>query len=91
MNSVIEAALGLATLMVTMWVLVFSGVGVAVARKRDRSILAGFAWGLMLGPIGWAVLLTSRGHDPEDHVTLPGEETGEVLDRERFSGLPDVI
>jgi hypothetical protein len=43
------------------WVAVFGGVGSALGYLRDTGKMRGFVLGVLLGPIGWVVVLWPRG------------------------------
>lgn len=57
MHTVVNVLLGILGLIVVVWVVIFGGVGALLARARRGSAAAGFAWGALLGPIGWAAIL----------------------------------
>lgn len=61
MSSIVSAAFWMLFLMVVAWVAIFGGVGALLARSRGGSAVAGLAWGVLLGPVGWiAIWWTTR-------------------------------
>ncbi len=42
------------------WLIIFGGIGALIGRNKKRE-LAGFLWGMFLGPLGW--LLVAVGPD----------------------------
>jgi hypothetical protein len=59
--SVVETVLGLIIsvllLLVITWIGIFGGIGALLSRKRGGSAPAGLAWGTVLGPVGWLVII----------------------------------
>jgi hypothetical protein len=53
--SVVGAALVVTVMIILTWVVIFGGVGVAIARSSGGSAVLGFALGAVLGPIGWLI------------------------------------
>jgi hypothetical protein len=56
MHTVLNVVLGVVVLIVLAWVAIMGGVGLLLSRARGGSMAAGFAWGTLLGPIGWIVI-----------------------------------
>lgn len=49
-------------LIVVAWIAIFGGIGSLLSHSRGGSASAGVAWGTVLGPVGWLVILwTTRG------------------------------
>jgi hypothetical protein len=57
MGAVIEIVLSIIGLFVIVWVAIFGGLGALLSRTRGGAAGAGFVWGAVLGPIGWAIVL----------------------------------
>lgn len=57
MSTFLHVVLWVIIAAVTLWALIFGGIGVAIARLRGKTLWSGFGWGFCLGPIGWIVLL----------------------------------
>lgn len=81
-------------LFVFFWI-VFALIGYGIGQYKGRP-LAGFLWGLLLGPIGWLVILTSpdyRAKCPDcGGVIIPGarkcKNCGSVLPSINTSHIP---
>jgi hypothetical protein len=48
--------IGIGLLYVLVWILIFGGVGAVLSSSRDGSPLSGIGWGVLIGPVGWAVI-----------------------------------
>lgn len=67
MADVVQALFGIVVLFVVVWLAIFGGIGLLLARSRGGSPVSGLAWGAILGPIGWiAIVLTTRGTARDD-------------------------
>ena len=56
-----------------LWAIV-AGIGILIARARGRSEVEGCAWGCLLGPLGWIILLIMSPKQQQRRAT-----TGEPL------------
>lgn len=68
MSTFLTFVFGFLLLTMGAWTLVMGGIGTILGPRRHRSRLRGFAYGLVLGPVGWAILCTrprpiSRGRN----------------------------
>lgn len=70
MGSVLNFMVLVVLTVVLVWVVVFGGVGALLAGSRGGSYGLGFAWGALLGPIGWVVIL---------YITRGGEHSGRAI------------
>lgn len=67
MGDVLNVLLGVVLLFVGVWVVIFGGIGGLLARTRGGSVVTGFAWGTLLGPMGWGIVwLRTRGGERLD-------------------------
>jgi hypothetical protein len=51
--SVVGVALLIVVMIILTWVAIFGGVGAAIASSYGKSPVIGFAFGSLLGPLGW--------------------------------------
>lgn len=56
MLQVVNVLIGIAVLVVAVWIAIFGGVGAVLCRSRGGARATGFTWGMLLGPIGWLVV-----------------------------------
>lgn len=82
MSTVVNTLLGFLVLVVATWIAIFGATGALLARARDGSPWEGFAWGALLGPLGWlAVYLSTRRSRRIGSVTV-GDGGDGVAERE---------
>jgi hypothetical protein len=55
-DAVIDIVASILVLFVFVWIAIFGGLGALLSRSRGGSAVSGLAWGVLLGPIGWAVI-----------------------------------
>lgn len=72
MSTVVHFLIMVLLLAMVLWVIVFGGIGAAIAHLRGDSILSGVLWGTFLGPIGWAVLILRNRNFGRVRVRRPG-------------------
>jgi hypothetical protein len=73
---ILNVVLGIIVLIVAVWVAIFGGVGALLSRSRGASGISGFAWGTLLGPIGWlAIFIVTRSSAGQVRVD-PGASLG---------------
>lgn len=91
--NVVSAALVVIVMVILTWVVIFGGVGIAIASSNGRSAVLGFSLGAILGPIGWLLIwLIARQAasgelsdllGPEaDQAELSTVESASILDEE---------
>jgi hypothetical protein len=54
---ILNVVIGIIVLIVAVWIAIFGGVGALLSRSRGGSGTAGLAWGTLLGPVGWLIVL----------------------------------
>ena len=54
---ILNVVIGIIVLIVAVWIAIFGGIGALLARSRGGSGTVGLAWGALLGPIGWLIVL----------------------------------
>ena len=79
MNTVLNIALAVLFLFVGAWVLIFGGIGATLSHAREGGWISGFVLGVVLGPIGWGVVMwrTRATRRRLDGSTALGGETNE--------------
>jgi hypothetical protein len=77
METALSLVMGITVLIVLVWIAIFGGIGALLCRSRGGSSAAGFAWGTLLGPIGWLVIgwLTRGGTSGQSVVPATMEST----------------
>ena len=94
MSTFLHVVLWLIVAAITLWALIFGGIGVAIARVCGKSLWSGFGWGFCLGPIGWLVLLFVRPRDRfstiSGYATPPGRADREEGDISALATSEDV-
>lgn len=60
MSTFLSILFGVLLLFVGGWTLVMGGIGWLLGPRRGRTRFRGFVYGVLLGPIGWALLCTAR-------------------------------
>lgn len=68
MSTVLDVATRVLLFLILVWVVFFGVPGALIAHQRGGSPIAGFFWGVALGPIGWIVtfFLTRGGSRRDD-------------------------
>lgn len=61
MRTIISIFASILILVVFVWVAVFGGIGTLLAPRRGRTRIRGFLLGVLLGPVGWIMLLIRPG------------------------------
>lgn len=69
METALSLVMGVTVLIVSVWIAIFGGIGALLCRARGGSSAVGFAWGTLLGPIGWLVIgWLTRGEAPGQSI-----------------------
>lgn len=65
MQTAVEVVLQAILFLAIGWVVLFGGLGALISYRRGGAWAAGALWGVVLGPIGWGVVLykTRRSSD----------------------------
>lgn len=56
MITLLRALLDVGALFVLSWSFIFGGIGALLSHARERPAREGLAYGVLLGPFGWAVV-----------------------------------
>lgn len=64
--TVLNVVFSIFLLIISTWIAIFGGVGGLLARARGGTLAVGIAWGVVLGPIGWLIVVwATRGDSRE--------------------------